>query len=496
MSTAQRTSLPRVQIPKTPSHIRGLDDVLRGGLPQGRISLISGGPGTGKTILALEALYRAALAGEAGVFITFEEDADAVRRNALALGWDVAALEERGTLLIMEAEIPPDLVLSGEFDISGLLAILGGQAKAMQAKRVVIDAMDGLLRLFHNPRRQQNQLHTLHRWLRQQELTTILTAKNMAESADTTHLLDYLVDCVIRLDARVNGQVMTRRLRVLKYRGSDFLTNEYPYVIAADGVELMPISTVQLQQQPLGTPVPTGNARLDELLGGGFRRTSCVLIAGSSGVGKTTLACSFAADACNRHERVLYMSFEESSEMLVNAMLSPGVDLRPALEDGWLQILTAMPESLGVEEHLLRIFRTMDTFQPDHLIVDAISACQRMGSAQAAFDFLVRLLNECKARGITCIYTNQLNATAAISSDGIEQVSGIGISSLVDVILLLEQRWQDEYARRIVIIKARGSKHSHQIHPFRISEKGISIEGVAADQAARSSGSSSQQGAS
>lgn len=488
MSAATDTVTAKAPIPKISTGIAGLDDILFGGLPQGRTTLVSGGPGTGKTVLGLEFLYRGALAGEPGIFITFEESEEAIRRNARAMGWDIEALEQSGKLIIMQAEVPVDLVLSGEFDIDGLLAILRGQIQALAAQRIVIDAIDRLLQLFYDRLRRQNQLHALHRWLRQEAVTAVLTAKKPSGRKNRYPILDYLVDCVIHLDQRVVGQVMTRRLRVLKYRGSGFLSNEYPYFISPQGIELMPISTSQLHQLAPGSPISTGNSQLDALLGGGIRQAASVVIAGSSGTGKTTLACSFAVAACARGEKVLYISFEESQAALVQTMLSPGIDLRPALTAKRLKVMTALPESVGAEEHLIKILNAIESFQPGYLILEAISATQRIGSKQAAFDFLVRLIDSCKAHGITSIYTNQTLSVPSQLAPNIEHISGIGISSLVDTLLLLEQRWQLQvYERRLVIIKSRGSNHSHQFHTFNITDEGIIINERPVGAASKSS---------
>ncbi|MEX0885469.1 MAG: circadian clock protein KaiC [Phycisphaeraceae bacterium] len=459
-----------VAIRKVPTGIRGFDSILMGGLPAGRTTLLSGGPGTGKTVFGLEFLHRGAEAGEPGIFVTFEERAEAVRDNARALGLGVEALEEAGQFVIVDADVPPELVLSGEFSIDGLLAILAGQAEAMGARRIVVDAVDVLIRIFQEPMRQQNQFQVLHNWLHDQGLTAVVTAKAVPDQLDQHPFLDFMADCVIRMDQRVVGQINTRRLRVLKYRGSGFLDNEYPYVIEADGLVLMPVSTADLSHQPLGERISAGGDELDAILGGGFRRASSVLLAGGSGTGKTTLACTFALAACQRSERALYISFEESQEALVSSLLSPGLDMRPALASGRLKILTAMPESMGVEHHLLRIFHAIDQFEPDHVIVDAISACSRMGSDQGAFDFLVRVVTWCKSRGITFVCTNQI---ARVSNP--DEISGFGISSLVDTLVLLEQIHAPAYERRILVIKSRGSIHSHDYHSFAITDRGVSF---------------------
>lgn len=456
-------------IPKAVTGVRGLDDVLLGGLPRGRTTLIGGGPGTGKTMLALEFLYRGALAGEPGVMVTFEEQAGAIRRNARTMGWDLEKLERDGRLVVMQADVPANLVQSGEFDISGLLSILAGQVRAVHAQRIVIDAADVLLRLFHDAHRAEDQIITLHNWLLTQQQTAVITVKTIGDASEAMHRLEYMTDCVLRLDQRVLGQVSTRRMRVLKYRGSGFLSNEYPYVIARDGIVLMPISTVAPASRTTLSKFRTGVTRLDAILDGGFIEGSSVLIGGSTGTGKTILASSIAVAACARGERVLYISFEESADDLTSSVLSAGIDLRPAIEAGTLRLFNSIPETMGVEEHLWCIFQVIESLEPRHLIVDAISACQRMGSEAAAFDFLVRLVVFCRARRITCIYINQTDA-----KNDLHQISGVGISSLIDTLVVLEQDWPGRtHRRRILILKARGSRHSHGWNTFRITDAGL-----------------------
>jgi circadian clock protein KaiC len=485
LATANRSRDPavdRLSIPKAATEVHGLDEVLLGGLPRGRATLVGGGPGTGKTILGLEFLYRGALAGEPGILLTFEEQAEAIRRNAQTLGWNLDALERAGSLAIIDAGVPTDVVATGEFDIGGVLAILGGRIRELGARRVVIDAADLLLRLFRDPRREEDQLIALHQWLIEQQQTVIITVKTSNEPTEPMHRLEYLTDCVLRLDHRVLGQVSTRRLRVLKYRGSSFLSNEYPYVIGAQGLVLMPISSLALTARAYGARFPTEVYGLDALVGGGFFHGSSVLIGGASGTGKTILACSIATAAGARGERVLYISFEESAESLVASVRSAGLDLDSALQSGILRFLTSIPEAMGVEEHLWRIFQVVESFDPQHVIFDAISACQRMGSEEAAFDFVVRLLTHCKARGTTCIYLNQTNPR-----DSIDQLSGVGISSLIDALLVLRQDWpqDDAHRRSALVVKVRGSRHAHHPTSFQITDDGIEFEDARVQAPAR-----------
>lgn len=459
-------------IPKVATQIPGLDGVLEGGLPRGRTTLVSGGPGSGKTVLGLEFLCRGAMAGEPGVFVTFEEGADAVRRNAMSMGWDLLALERAGKVAIVEARFGGEEVLSGEFDILGLLAIVGGHSNRIRARRIVMDALDVLLRVFSDLRRERNELYRLHDWLISRRLTSVLSVKAERERnmAARYEFLEFMADCVIRLDHRVTGQVATRRLRVIKYRGSGFGTNEYPYVIGEHGIILIPVSKTELTHRPLGPKVSSGLAGLDAMLSGGLRRASCILLAGTSGTGKTTLATTFARAACHRGERVLFLNFEESQEAVVSGMLSVGIDLRPSLRSRRLVVQTALPEALGADGHLIRALKVIDGFKPDHLILDAISACVRMGSERAAFDYLMRLVSVVKERGITCILTNQINGLMGTD----EELSGIGFSSVVDTVIQLRFVETDqEIGRQILVIKSRGSAHSHRRQTFFITDKGI-----------------------
>ncbi len=462
-------------IEKAPTHISGLDDILEGGLPRARTTVINGGPGSGKTLLALEFLYRGALAGEPGLFIGFEEPVEHLREYAATLGWDLAALERDNRLFLLGGHITPDTLVSGEFSLKGLLAAAAGKSQEMGAKRIAIDALEVALRLFDEPRQVRNEMHLLNDWLQQAGLAVVLTMRP-PKPGSTSLFEDFfesMGDCIITLDARVADQIATRRLRVVKYRGSGFGRNEYPYAITSSGFSVAPISTVGLRHKPLGEKMTTGCTRLDEVLDGGFRRASCILFAGLPGTGKTLLCSTFVAAACSRGERVLYVSFEESEDALVENVRSAGVVLRPHLESGHLRILASFPEATGAEEHFLRALQAIDELAPAHVVVDAISACERMGGRQAAFEYVMRLLNACKERGITILMVNQT------TSDDLTEISGNGVSSLVDTVIGLTYKVDaGEITRVVHVLKSRGSRHSNQQHEYIISDKGIDLRKV------------------
>ncbi len=452
-----------------------MDDILEGGLPRGRTTVINGAPGSGKTLLGLEFLYRGALAGEPGIFIGFEEPVEQLRENAATLGWDLPALERENRLFLLDGRIRPDTLISGAFSLKGLLAIAAGKSKEMGARRIVIDALEVALRLFDEPRQVRNEMHLLNDWMQQAGLTTLLTVKPRKQNGASIYeeFFDSMGDCVIVLDARVSDQVTTRRLRVTQYRGSGFGRNEYPYIITSDGFHVAPISTVGLRHKPLGEKMSSGIPRLDEVLGGGYRRASCILFAGIPGTGKTILCSAFVAAACGRGERVLYISFEESEAALVENVRSAGIALGPHAASGQLRFLANFPEAMGVEEHYFQALKAIETFSPAHVVVDAISACERMGGKQAAFEYLMRLLNACKERGITILMVNQT------AGSDLAEISGNGISSMVDTVIGLSyKQGYGEITRLMHVLKSRGSRHSNQQREYVITDEGIQIRDV------------------
>ncbi|MFN8432411.1 MAG: circadian clock protein KaiC [Anaerolineales bacterium] len=458
---------------KTSTKIRGLDEVLNGGVPTGGLTLLNGGPGTGKTLVGLEFLVRGAQQGIPGILLTFEEHEDALHHYATTFGWDTAALETQGLLSIIGARFDPEGLLSGDFDLGGILAILRHKTEKLKAKQVVIDAPDVFLRLLDNRGKERAELYKLINWLRDQKLTTLMTVK--ADGGDVARsdyeFLDYLADCVIQLDQRVIEQVTTRRVRVIKYRGSAHGRNEYPFAMTDQGIWIIPITETQLSHTALGEPFSTGVDGLDAYMNGGYLRASCNLVTGTSGTGKTTFAASFARTSTANGKRVFYINFEESPDSMVSCMLSPGIDLRPALENGSLQFLSVMPEAQGIEEHLIQAFRGIELHKPDIVIVDAISACRRMGSRNSAFDYLLRLIDHCKTIGITSLLTNLTDSVKET-----QEITGIDLSSLIDTVVILRNvEHHGEFQRELSILKARGRQHSNKVHSFKITSHGVHV---------------------
>ena len=463
----------KMALKKTPTYISGLDEILNGGLPSGRTTLVVGEPGSGKTVMGMEFIFRGVINGEPGIYLGFEESVRTFRENALTFGWNMESLEKANRLFLMEGRLDPEAVVSGKFGLKPMLSIISGKAKEIGAKRVVIDALDVLLWLFETPLQVRSELHQLNRWLAESGLTTILTLKLRGEYP-VSLFQDFfysMADCVIHLDSRVLNQVSTRRLQVIKYRGSIFGRNEYPFIITDWGIQTIPITRFELRHQPFGKRISTGISTLDDMMGGGYHQASCILLAGEPGIGKTLLASSFVRHMCSRGEKVVYFSFEESPDALIHNIKSAGIYLDRYRKAGRLYLFGVMPEATGSEEHLIRMFDAVEKMKPQHVVVDAISACERMGGKQVAFDFLTRLLNFLKERGITTLLTNQTTGTKAHI-----EISGNGISSMVDSVLFLSYIQGERETNRVIqVLKSRGSKHSSQVREFRIGDDGVQI---------------------
>jgi circadian clock protein KaiC len=406
------------------------------------------------------------------LFVSFEESAAAVRQNALTVGMDIKALEQTGHFFVWQAGVDHTQVKNGEFNIDALLGIIQGQARQLQARIIMIDALDVLLRVFHDTEQKEDQLYRLNTWLKDQQFTCILTTKVFPPPKQNTgfDIADYMADCVIFLDLRILNQVATRRIRVVKYRGSGFIPNEHPYVITSQGINVLPLTSIELAAYPPPGPfVSTGISGLDAALGGGYRHGAAIVISGNSGIGKTTFIASFAACSCDAGQKVLFVSFEEASSAIIDSMASPGIDLQAATRSGRLQFHIALPEALGPEEQLFALLQKIALFKPDHLVIDSISACRRMGSDTAAFDFLVRLIYACKMKQITCLMTDQTLPESSFAA-----TATAAISSICDTLIALNFiDTGDAIDREMTVIKSRGTHHSRKHENFYISDNGI-----------------------
>lgn len=457
---------------KVSTGVDGLDDVLMGGYAVGRTTLIAGGPGSGKTNLALNFVINACNRQEPVAFVAFEESPKALRRNAQTIGFDIASAESEKTLVIIDASLPGQAEVVGAFSLSGLLATITNQIKKNGIRHLVLDGLDSLTRLNNDPAHERRELQNLNRWLVDAEITTLITSKSHEGTlipSEYDVFLNYIVDCVIFLDHSVLQNTVTRRVRILKYRGSSFNGNAHAFHIGVGGTRLLPVSSIELMRPGVMDRFSTGVPHLDEVLGGGLMGSSTVLISGPTGSGKTTLAATIIAAANARDEKVFFVSYEMSAESMVQTMASAGIDLQTPVDRHMTEIFAVLPEATGAEEHLFQIIDRLDEFRPNLLVVDAISACTRMGSEEIAFNFVARLIGTAKRYGMSAIFTNQTTTLMPV-----HEISGVGVSSLIDTVILVDLIVQDgELNRSILVMKSRGTAHSNQQHEFFITNKGI-----------------------
>lgn len=472
MGTSTQTTPQRQTLAKAPTGVLGLDEVTGGGLPRGRATLVCGPAGSGKTLLALEFLMRGIVDfGEPGVFLSFEESPDDLVANVASLGFDLDDLISRKLLMLDHVTISQDQVADGgDWALDGLFLRLGSAISTVGAQRVVIDTIENLFGALDNIAVLRSELHRLFRWLREQGVTTVITGERGEGTLTRQGIEEYVSDCVIVLDHRVVEQSSTRRLRILKYRGSLHGTNEYPFLIGRDGLSVLPITATRAEHPVSNQRVSTGVPGLDEMLGGGgFYRASSILVSGSAGTGKSTLGAQFCAAACARGERAMYFAFEETEVEIVRNMQSVGIDLRPALDSGLLQFRCSRPSRLGLEAHLLDMQQIVTEFQPSVVVVDPVSDLLRIGTEADVVAMITRQLDFMKGLGITALFS-------ILSAEGWD-VTGSGLmASLVDTWLVVRFLEADgEHSRTLYIRKARGMAHSHQIREFQLSDEGIDV---------------------
>ena len=458
---------------KTLTGIRGLDEITRGGLPKGRPTLVCGSAGSGKTLLALEFLARGAQQfDEPGVFLAFEETAHELTTNIASLGFNLDELIAQKKLYLDHVQVDRnEIIEAGEFDLDGLFIRLGREIDLVGAKRVVLDTLENLFIGLPNPGILRAELQRLFRWLKDKGVTVILTGERGDGTLTRHGMEEYVSDCVISLDHRVLGEVSTRRLRIVKYRGSAHGTNEYPFLIDEQGISVLPITSLGLAHQVSSERITSGIPRLDTMLGGqGFFRGSSILLSGTAGTGKTSMAATFADAICRRGERCLFLSFEESQNQIIRNMRSIGLDLEPWVTAGLLRFHSSRPVSTGLEMHLAMIHKQVSDFQPRAVIVDPISSFLHAGVQVDAGAMMLRLLDYLKSQQITGFFTNLVTGNDPFESTGLE------ISSLIDTWLLLRDiELGGERNKGLYILKSRGMAHSNQIREFCLTDHGVDL---------------------
>ncbi|MFC1840579.1 circadian clock protein KaiC [Thermodesulfobacteriota bacterium] len=466
----------RKQLTKSPTGIQGLDEITGGGLPKGRTTLICGGTGCGKTLLAMEFMVRGATEfNEPGVFMAFEEAAKDLTQNVASLGFDLKDLIARKKMVLDFVHIErSEIEETGEYDLEGLFIRLGQAIDSIGAKRVALDTIESLFTSFPNLVILRAELNRLFRWLKDKGVTTIVTGERGEKNLTRQGLEEYVSDCVILLDHRVSDQVCSRRLRVVKYRGSIHGTNEYPFLIDEDGISVLPITSLALQQTPSSQRISTGVPRLDTMLGGaGYYRGSSVLVSGTAGTGKSSLAAHFAEATCRRGERALYCSFEESPGQIMRNMRSIGVDLEPWVKKGLLEFQAIRPAFLGLEMHLTRMHKAINAFKPHVVLVDPLNSFVIGDNHTEVTSMLMRLIDFLKRNQITSLYTS------LTEGGGAHEQTGVAVSSLIDTWLLLRDTELDgERNRGLVILKSRGMAHSNQIREFLLTDHGMELREV------------------
>jgi circadian clock protein KaiC len=462
---------------KCQTGIRGLDEITEGGLPRGRPILVCGGAGCGKTLLAMEFIVRGARDfGEPGVFMAFEETGAELAKNVASLGFDVPGLIRKKKMAVDYVRVErSEIEETGEYDLEGLFVRLGLLIDQTHAKRVALDTVESLFSSLPNEAILRAELRRLFRWLKDKGVTAIITGEHGESASLTRHgLEEYVSDCVIQLDNRVANQIATRRLRIVKYRGSRHGTNEYPTLIDEHGLNIMPISTLGLDYPVSPERVPTGVPRLDAMLGGkGYWRGSSILVSGTAGSGKTSLAAAFADSVCSKGGRVLYCSYEESPAQIIRNMASIGINLKRHVQSGRLRFNSVRPSVYGLESHLVNLDGLVSRFKPEAVVMDPITGMTSIGTFDEIKATFARVIDLLKERNITALFTSLTEAGSALEQ------SEVGISSLMDTWLLLRMvESASERNRVLYVLKSRGMAHSNQMREFTLSDDGIRVEDV------------------
>ncbi|MDC0740221.1 circadian clock protein KaiC [Polyangium mundeleinium] len=458
---------------KTPTGIKGFDEITVGGLPRGRTSLVCGSAGSGKTLFAMEFLVRGATEhGEPGVFLAFEETAVELAQSVASLGFDLDALVARKLLAIDFVHVERSEILeTGDYDLNGLFVRLACAIDSVGAKRVVIDSLETLFSALGDEGILRSEFRRLFRWLKDRGVTAVITGERGDGTLTRHGIEEYVSDCVILLEQRVHERVATRYLRVVKYRGTMHGTNEYPFLIDAGGISVVPVTSLGLAHHASEARMSTGVPRLDAMLDGkGIYRGTSVLVSGTPGTGKSSLAAHVVHSACRRGERCLYFAFEESQGQFVRNMRSIGVDLQPWIDQGRLLFQASRPTLFGLEMHLASMHRLVETFEPDVVVIDPVTNFSMVATEFEVRAMLMRLVDFLKSREITTIFTSLTGGSGTLEG------TDIGISSLMDTWLLVQfLEGSGERNRGLYVLKSRGMAHSNQVREFHMGSHGIDL---------------------
>lgn len=459
--------------PKTPTGINGLDEITNGGIPQGRPTLICGSAGCGKTLFAMQFLVKGIVDyNEPGVFMSFEESAADLAQNVRSLGFDLEQLKTENKLRIDQVRIErSEIDETGEYDLEAIFIRLNYAIETIGAKRVVLDTIESIFSGIQNTALLRAEIRRLFGWLKEKGVTAIITGERGENTLTRQGLEEFVSDCVILLDFRVIDQIATRRLRIVKYRGSTHGTNEYPFIIDETGISVIPITSLQLDYQSSKEVVSTGLPALDDFFSGqGIYRASSTLITGTAGTAKTILAAYFTLSSCRRNEPVLYFAFEESPEQLIRNMATIGIDLRPLVEANLLHIHASRPSLQGLEMHLLVMNKLLQEFKPRTIIVDPISSLITIGNNSEVRAMLVRLMDTLKMHEINSVFTSLTNSGTSVFND----MTVDAVSSLADTwIDMSNTTTKRKRKRNLLIIKSRGMGHVNGEQNFTITEQGI-----------------------
>jgi len=476
-TTGEKTISQKSELLKSPTGIKGFDEITEGGLPKNRTTLVSGNAGSGKTLLGIDFLIKGVTDyNEPGILMSFEETEDEVYNDVASLNMDLQGLVSRKKILFEHVVLERKDIRETDCNLEGIFVRLEHAIDSIGGKRVVLDSLEsvfagitdyGILRL---------EIKRLFRWLKVKQVTAIVTGEPGQNGSFTRHgLEEYISDCIILLDNRVRDQIATRRIRVIKYRGSSHGTSEYPFVIDNEGLSVIPITSAGLDQPGTTKKVSTGIPSFDKLFKGrsGYTKGSTILASGTAGSGKTSLAAAFLLESCKRGEHCLYLSYEESSGQLIQNLRSIGIDLEPWVKKGLLKIVALRPSFLGLEMHLLNVYKLVDSFKPKAVVVDPLTSLVGEGDQREVESMITRMIDLFKSRGITTFFTSLVSSTFRSNTSG-----EIGVSSLIDtwiVVRMVEDDEDRKRTRELFIVKSRGTDHDSDVHKFILSDNGIAL---------------------